>query len=390
MKIKQPRRWKKQTVEEQQTISCRIIGFVFWILFLVVGVVALVSACTTGDWHLLSNKPTCSPSLLSAADTALTNRIPGRSMLLRTVTNSVAGTGGNRIGDVYLTDDRLLECPAQLDEENLTDTANTLNQFYNIYQIPTYVIAVPPAGEFYADELMEGMSYPSQMTAINEFYRQIASPIRKIDVYHVLFTATDDYIYNRTDPRWSCYGAYCVYRSAIQKMGFASIPYDQYVVTHAASYRGSLYDACLYRKVTPDILDIYTCESGSHVTEMTAYLEDGTTEERQVYESLSDKSADPYSFYLGDPCEKLIIRTDLDNQKKLLLLKDSYADCMVPFLLQHYSEICILDVTLIEGELISLTDVSDYSQVLVLCDADTFAEPEAFAALTAGEEKTND
>ena len=78
--------------------------------------------------------------------------------------------------------------------------------------------AVPPAGEFYASDLLDGMSYPSQMPAIESFYQAIDSPIRKIDIYQILSTAKDDYIYHRTDAQWTGYGAYCVYRSAIRKM----------------------------------------------------------------------------------------------------------------------------------------------------------------------------
>lgn len=70
-----------------------------------------------------------------------------------------------------------------------------------------------------------------------------------------------------------------------------------------------------------------------------------------------------------------MIQTNLNNQKKLLLFKDDYADCMVPFLLQHYGEICILDVTQMEHGLSELADVSDYTQVLILCDADTLRTP---------------
>ena len=76
-----------------------------------------------------------------------------------------------------------------------------------------------------------------------------------------------------------------------------------------------------------------------------------------------------------------MIRTNLNNQKKLLLFKDDYADCMVPFLLQHYSEICILDVTQMEH---GLADVSDYTQVLILCDADTFADTKTASAFREG------
>ncbi|WP_295216983.1 DHHW family protein [Ruminococcus sp.] len=391
MKVKQPRRWKKQTKAQQKAAAQRVTGLLLWMILFVFGISAFICACISGQRSDSDTMlKTCSPSLQQMADSMLSHRVPGRNTLVRTVTNCIAAAGGNRVGDVYLTEERLLECPEQLDAEQLSETASLLNQFYTVYEIPTCVIAVPSAGEFYKDTLLEGMSYPSQMPEIDKFYQQISSPIRKIDVYHVLFTATEDYIYNRTDPRWSGYGAYCVYRNAIQKMGFAPIAYDQYAVIHVDSFRGSLYDACLYEKVTPDILDVYTCESGSSVTEMTAYLTDGTKEERQLYEIPTDSQADPYAFYLGQDCERLVIRTNLDNQKKLLLLKDSYADCMIPFLLQHYSEICIIDVTCMEHTLEELTEVSDHTQVLVLCDADTFAESEYFKDILTGEEKAYD
>lgn len=391
MKVKQSRRWKKQTNAQQLTAAQRIIGSILWVILFVFGIAALLCACFSGQRSGSYTMPkTCSPSLQQAADNVLSHRVPGRNTLVRTVTNCTAAAGGNRVGDVYLTEERLLECPEQLDAEQLSETAALLNQFYAAYEIPTCVIAVPLAGEFYADTLLEGMSYPSQRPEIDAFYQQIISSIRKIDVYNVLFTATKDYIYNRTDPRWSGYGAYCVYRNTIQKMGFAPIAYDQYSVIHVDSFRGSLYNDCLYEKVTPDILDVYTSESGSSVTEMTAYLGDGTEEERQLCKIPTDSQTDPYAFYLGEDCEKLVIRTNLDNQKKLLLLKDSYADCMVPFLLQHYSEICIIDVTCMEHTLEELTEISDYTQVLVLCDADTFAEPKYFKGIQNGEEKKHD
>ena len=120
---------------------------------------------------------------------------------------------------------------------------------------------------------------------------------------------------------------------------------------------------------------------------MTAYPADGKPQKRQLCDTANDAAANPDAFYLGDPCEKIVIQTNLDNQKKILLLKDSYADCMVPFLAQHYSEICILDVTEMKHSLSELADVSNYTQVLILCDADTFAEQETAAVFTEGKKK---
>lgn len=380
MKVKQPRRWKRQTPELQSQTALRISGRILWAVLFLGGIGTLYSLGFSDTKATPSQKQTLSASWTEKIDAQLTVKFPARKLFLRTLTESIAATGGNRVGNVYFTNERLLKCPETLDSQKLTNTADAINQFYQTYQIPTAVIAVPSAGEFYADDLLEGLSYPSQLESIDQFYQKIDSPIRKIDAYQILFTATEDYIYYRTDEKWSSYGAYCVYHNAIQRLGFAPISYDQYTITHAASFRGNLYDACLYEKVTPDILDIYRFEDGSQITEMAAYPADGKPEARELCQNTKDETADPDNFYLGEPCEKIVIQTDLDNQKKLLLLKDSYADCVVPFLTQHYSEICILDTAHMEHALTELADVSDYTQVLLLCSADTLAEEKTAAA----------
>ncbi len=380
MKVKQPRRWKRQTPEAQNQIALRIFGQIFWAALLLGGIGSLCSFGFSNAQAVPTQKHTLSAAWTEKIDAKLTAAFPARKAFLRAITESVAATGGNRIGDVYFTNERLLKCPNALNMPKLMDTADAINCFYETYQIPTAVIAVPSAGEFYANDLLEGLSYPSQLESIDQFYQAIDSPVRKIDAYRILFTATDDYIYYRTDEKWSSYGAYCVYHNIMQRLGFAPVSYDQYIITHVASFRGNLYDACLYDNVTPDILDIYQFEGGSQITEMTAYPAGKKSEARKLGNIPEDGSADPDTFYLGEPCEKIVIQTDLDNQKKLLLFKDSYADCMVPFFVQHYSEICILDVAHMEHTLSELADVSDYTQVLLLCSADTFAEEQTAVA----------
>lgn len=382
MKVKQSRRWRKRNHAEQQTLSHRIIGQTMLTLLLCGTIVS------TGTFFLSKQKgSTVETTAITAPvraslDSALAEKNPAKDFFLRLRTNWAVSMGNARVGNVYLTEERLLECPEKLDTVQLAETANILGDLYQTYQLPTYVIAVPSAGEFYAsNHLPSGEPFHSQIPDLDAFYAAIPSPIRKIDVYHILFTMTDDNIYNRTDPRWTCYGAYCVYQNAIRKMGFAPISFDQYVVTHTGTFRGSLYDACLYESITPDSIDRYICESGSTITQMTAYLADGTTEERTMYQEDDIFDTDPYTYYLGESCEKMVIQTDVDNQKKLLLLKDSYADCMVPFLLQHYSEICLIDVSCMEHSLEELADVSSYHQILVLCDADTYADKNSFSKL---------
>ena len=51
------------------------------------------------------------------------------------------------------------------------------------------------------------------------FNNAIDLHIRKTDAYYILEAESNDYIYYRTFPYWTSYGAYSVYRSVIQKLG---------------------------------------------------------------------------------------------------------------------------------------------------------------------------
>lgn len=379
MKVK---RRKKITAKQGQIAANRGIGWCVWLILWIVGGTSLVFSLLHPQRQ--SPETSITYSWQKRLDHFLTASVFWHDNMLRAVTNWTLLTGGNRVENVYLSQERLLERPAVLDSKQMTETAGLLYTFYQTSQIPMCVIAVPAASELYADATVGGAPCPSQLEAIDSFYQALPTQIRKIDAYHVLLNGTEDYIYNRTDPRWTCYGAYSVYRSAIQKMGFAPISYDQFVVNHADTFRGSLYQTCLYEKVMPDILDVYTCSSGSQITEMTALLPDDTEEARSLYQMPSDAD-DPYDYYLGGECDKLEIQTDLNNGKKLLLIKDSNADCMVPFLLQHYSELAAVDIEDTSRPLGELVDVSAYSQVLVLCDADTLADSQLFLDLFSAE-----
>ena len=73
-----------------------------------------------------------------------------------------------------------------------------------------------------------------------------------------------------------------------------------------------------------------------------------------------------YSVFLGDPAPLIKIKTSVKNDKKLLVIKDSYANCFVPFLIQHYSEIAVVSPEDMQKELSEYVNINDYGQTLFL------------------------
>ncbi len=283
--------------------------------------------------------------------------------------------GEKSIRDVYITDEMLLE---KLDSQNavtIPQSAVLLNKFYEKYHIPTYFILIPSSSEIYEDQLPINAVKDNQRQLISETYSALSTGIRYVDACSILSSLKEEYIYYRTDTHWTSYGAYAVYQSAIHKMGFTAIPYNRYVVSHVRTdFRGDLYKNTLYNDIKPDVLDRYTYENGARIVSITAHYADGTTEDRgtSLYDEAALDSENMYRFYLGAPSVMLEIRTDLENDKRLLIYKDDFAECMIPFLIQHYSEICVVDLNESMDVTQRLADPAKFTQILFLSSMESW------------------
>ena len=105
-------------------------------------------------------------------------------------------------------------------------------------------------------------------------------------------------------------------------------------------------------------------------------VNDGTavTEYDDLYVRSYLDTKDKYASFTGTNTPIIDIETDIDNAKSLLLIKDSYAHSLVPFLSKHYSRITMVDLRYINAGLDAVVDLDSYSQVLVMYNAVTFAD----------------
>lgn len=323
-----------------------------------------------------------------AADSVVDSLLPAREKAMELRTSLSIVMGNEKIGDIYLHEDRLLREPELLDEGELSSTAEALNSFYEKYSVPTCVTILPCAAEIYTECLPEYADVPSQLQQIDSFYEQTDPKIRTIDAHHVLSTFKDDYIFYRTDSRCTVYGAYNIYRSLIRKMGYYPVPYDSCTVSHVRSdLKGDLYEACLYDKVVPDILDVYTCENSSEILSMCSF--DGNNwSDSSFYCTEALDTGNAAEFYMGEPALFTQIETDVENGKRLLVLKDSFCDSMLPFFTQHYAQLDIIDISCLDRKITTLTEPSDYQQILLMCSADTL-DDEQFMYITEQEVQVN-
>ncbi|MDE6833093.1 MAG: hypothetical protein K2J39_02425 [Ruminococcus sp.] len=275
-------------------------------------------------------------------------------------------TGGKIINGVYMDSNRLLDTEVssrEISKKNI----EAVNKFFGNYIGTAYFTAIPTTSGIYGDKLPEYLMTNPERNQIDFLYDNLTDGIRTIDTYNILRMLSDNYIYYRNDTRLTSYGAYYVYKTVIQKLGFRPSSYDKYTINHITSdFRGNLYNRCLYNGTKSDILDIYSYSVGAEVTSCTAYCNNGMTYRKTLNDEKFLESGDMYRMYLGTEEPFIRIKTSVNNEKKLLLIKDSYADCFIQFLIQHYSEIAVISPEHMEKPLSSFINPDNYEQTLFL------------------------
>ena len=325
------------------------------------------------DFPKLSLDTLVSDKFMTGFDDYLSDHFVGRDAWIKAKTSMELLSGKREVNGVYVLKDRLVEQVKTPDPTVANESVEAINAFAAAHPaVPVYVMIAPTAQEAYRDELPDNAPAANQKAFIDGVYAKLQGA-EGVDVYNALISAKSDYIYYRNDHHWTSLGAYYAYASLIKRLGGAPVPLSSFDIEHASNdFKGTLYSKTLYDGIEPDTIDFYHYTDGVQVTGVT--VETGS--EVKEYDSLYFRDyldqKDKYSAFLGNNQPVVTIRTDAQNANRLLIVKDSYAHSITPFLTQHYSEITLLDPRYFNVPYTELVHVEDYSQVLFIYNASTF------------------
>lgn len=299
-------------------------------------------------------------------------------------TNTELAIGKKETNGVYITDDMLLEKLEKPDYETVTKSINSINEFASKYDLPVYVMVAPTSTGIYSEKLPVFAPKFDQKAFIDYIYEELDSEnVVTLDAFSALYSTRDEYVYYRTDHHWTTLGAYYAYAMAINKMGSNPISLSQFDIEHASDeFLGTFYSKVLYDGIKPDTMDYYHYDDGTKIVSVN--VDNGV--EKSSYNSLYFRDylnkKDKYSSFTGPNMPSITINTDSTSEKKLLLVKDSYAHCFVPFLSQHYSQIQMVDLRYINNYLDKIEDIESYDQVMILYNTSNFAKDKNISKLT--------
>lgn len=294
-------------------------------------------------------------SVFRSIESYLSDHFPGRELWVGANAYLENAEGRGATEDIVRgTDDWLFTAPVSDDRETLWDNMQAITTFAEKQSVPVTMMAVPSAGAVVSDKL-PALHLPYPDADLLEEARRIAgNTLHWVDLYTDFCSAEQpERLYYRTDHHWTTEGAYRAYCLMMEELGQSSVPHDDFTVEQITDFYGTSYSKSGLWLTEPDTLELWTDSDIQAVTTVyDANRADPVTREGMFFrEYLED--ADKYPVFLSGNHARVHIETNADSGKRLLVIKDSYAHALAPFLAEEYSTIDLIDLRYFKQQTIS-------------------------------------
>ena len=296
----------------------------------------------------LSLQSLVSGDFMSDYETYVTDQFPGRDgwTAAKAYAEKLVGKQENN-GVYFCADSTLISRFDAPDEKRVANNAKYVAQFAEKAGVPVTFGLIPTQAYVWADKLPQGAPNYDQRTVYADVAGALPDTITLVDsLWTALPDHKDEGIFYRTDHHWTSLGAYYGY-TVMEALGLGDevLPLSTYQKTTVSDeFYGTVFSSSGVRWVEPDEMDVYVPEEGITVTSRTYDASGKITEEpRQLYDESFLEKKDKYSMFLGGQQALGIVKTGNADKPKLLIIRDSYSDSLVPFLTPHFSEIHLID-----------------------------------------------
>ena len=194
----------------------------------------------------------------------------------------------------------------------------------------------------------------------------------------------DEEIYYHTDHHWTTKGAYYAFQDAKKQLGIAEkeeVKMKAYGVSN--DFNGTLAAKSGYQTGYKEPIFIYLPEGDNAPQIVVNYVEE-QKKSASMYDSSKLEERDQYAVFFGGNHPLIDIRTTCAQDDRLLIFKDSYANCFIPFLAPYYREIVVVDPRYYSGNLETLMEEKQVDSVLFLYNANTFFEDRMLSGVLPG------
>lgn len=309
----------------------------------------------------------------------LRDQFPGRDHWVSFQTDMELFMGKNEIHNVYIGKNHyLLEhyTEKEFDPQQISKNLQALEKFVGKAKqnADVHVMMVPTKSWVLREKLPAFAPHYKEQKFYDALQQKLEKEDVLISVEPVLDAHKEEEIYYRTDHHWTTLGAWYAYEQYTKAVGgdlqraqgkkkFRCISKDFY---------GTTYAKINYARQA-DKIEIYELEDKLRVV-----YNMGEKKTKTLYDFSFLKTADQYSVFTGGNQAVLEITGGIKNGKTLLLIKDSFANSILPFLAEDYEKLVVVDLRQLNVSGDRLLEMFSPTDILILYNSAQFAQDKEF------------
>lgn len=309
----------------------------------------------------------------------LRDQFPGRDHWVSFQTDMELFMGKNEIHNVYIGKNHyLLEhyTEKEFDPQQISKNLQALEKFVGKAKqnADVHVMMVPTKSWILREKLPAFAPHYKEQKFYDALQQKLEKEDVLISVEPVLDAHKEEEIYYRTDHHWTTLGAWYAYEQYTKAVGgdlqraqgkkkFRCISKDFY---------GTTYAKINYARQA-DKIEIY-----EPADKLRVVYNMGEKKTKTLYDFSFLKTADQYSVFTGGNQAVLEITGGIKNGKTLLLIKDSFANSILPFLAEDYEKLVVVDFRQLNVSGDRLLEMFSPTDILILYNSAQFAQDKEF------------
>ena len=309
----------------------------------------------------------------------LRDQFPGRDHWVSFQTDMELFMGKNEMHNVYIGKNHyLLEhyTEKEFDPQQISKNLQALEKFVGKAKqnADVHVMMVPTKSWVLREKLPAFAPHYKEQKFYDALQQKLEKEDVLISVEPVLDAHKEEEIYYRTDHHWTTLGAWYAYEQYTKAVGgdlqraqgkkkFRCISKDFY---------GTTYAKINYARQA-DKIEIY-----EPADKLRVVYNMGEKKTKTLYDVSFLKTADQYSVFTGGNQAVLEITGGIKNGKTLLLIKDSFANSILPFLAEDYEKLVVVDLRQLNVSGDRLLEMFSPTDILILYNSAQFAQDKEF------------
>lgn len=286
-------------------------------------------------------------------------------------------SGKNENNGVYFgSNETLIRQIAEPQANLLEANIQYLCAFAAESDIPVYFGLIPTAASVWCDKLPSGAPSADEEVWTESLYSR--SGAINIDIISSLKAHRDEDIYYHTDHHWTSLGAFYGANEILKAMRQNPLYLSDYPPTVVSlHFLGTNYSSSGAWWVEPDTITTYIPEDNIEVISNFS----GRAEPGRLYAPEQLEVKNKYAYFLGGNQPLCVIKSQSDGPK-LLLIRDSFSDCLAPFLTERFREVHLFDLRYNRLSPSEYARENDIDIILVLYGFETYITDENQFLLT--------